>query len=104
VHAGCEGESRQSPAKIGVGPATPHRFGVKRLESNVGVEVDPGDVPCRSDDAGDLARDMAAAASGVQTPIAALQPCAVENLERRGRMASESRSSRYLPSFPPATA
>jgi hypothetical protein len=69
----------------------------------VGVEVDPGDVPCRSDVRA-ISRDMAAAhpASRHRSPL--FSPALSRSSSVEGRMASESRSSRCLPSFPPAIA
>jgi hypothetical protein len=39
-------------------------------------------MPRRSDDAGHIERHMTTSASGVQALIAALEPCAIEKLER----------------------
>jgi hypothetical protein len=50
----------------------------------VRVKIDAHDVASWPDNARHVTRDMAAAASSIQTVIAGLQPRAVEKLKRRG--------------------
>ena len=79
------------------------RIGAREI-NHERIEVDRDDAARRSDRAAYVERDMAASGPSVQASIAALKARAFKEPSVVARIASESRSRRSLPSFPPAIA